>query len=631
MPNKKSNKSFWSVGRGGGRSNKSHDEKRYSGEHDDRMGHSVEGSKFVHSKPRVSFKKQNFKPDKFRNNFLKNIDEDVLMSGSNNNVARQLHRARGKSFPRGRNSPLPRNDHRNGRVPNLHELTGWSRIDIPYGENYTKDFVINSLNRFVAPLIFNPLMYKVEGKNAHFYVDDGDVAKKLKDSNEYFERNGHKMQVRVKTGVEPPVRLSDEIKEKIKLVLSKRFITSTMALDLSKFHLDSDLVQDHFCPLNRPSMLDHVMSIVAECTPDLQALNLDSNKLNTPTQKGFGSILKKFKNLKILYLGDNKFRDIHFLNNLKELPLEELRLEGNPLCNKYLKEEYESEVRKLFPKLLKLDGVQLPPPILFDVDDQKLKYPPTNQVFVVNEQAKEIAKQFLELYFKVFDSGNRSPLLDAYHENALYSMTSNISQGPNYKQYITESRSLNRVSDLTKRRKLLKTGKISVLSSICELPPTEHDLNSFTMDVSFVTEAMMIITVTGLYKELIGKISKDIIRFFNRTWIIVPQGTGFCIANEELHITYASTQQEKKFMSRPAAVHSPSLAGPSSTVSVENQVPLSEEAKQHMTVELSAQTNMNIEWSFKCLQEVNWSFQTAVAAFHEASRQGKIPQEAFNK
>ncbi|CAB0041285.1 unnamed protein product [Trichogramma brassicae] len=328
-----------------------------------------------------------------------------------------------------------------------------------------------------------------------------------------------------------------------------------------------------------------------------------------------------------------EFTHINFLNNLKNLPLEELRLEGNPLCSKYnSNEEYVSEVRKIFPKLLKLDEKPLPAPILFDVDDQKLKYP-TNQVFVVNdnEQAKEIAKQFLELYFKVFDSGNRSPLLDAYHENALYSMTSNISQGPNYKQYITESRSLNRVSDLTKRRKLLKTGKISVLSSICELPPTEHDLNSFTMDVSFVTEAMMIITVTGLYKELIGKISKDIIRFFNRTWIIVPQGTGFCIANEELHITYASAQQEKKFMSQPAAVQSPSLAGPSSTVSVENQVLLSEEAKQHMTVELSAQTNMNIEWSFQCLQEVNWSFPTAVAAFHEASRLGKIPQEAFNK
>ena len=72
----------------------------------------------------------------------------------------------------------------------------------------------------------------------------------------------------------------------------------------------------------------------------------------------------------------------------------------------------------------------MPPPILFDVEDEKLKLPPTQRMFIVqsNAKAQEVATQFLQQYFMVFDSENRQPLLDAYHEHASFSMTVNITQ-----------------------------------------------------------------------------------------------------------------------------------------------------------------------------------------------------------
>ena len=45
----------------------------------------------------------------------------------------------------------------------------------------------------------------------------------------------------------------------------------------------------------------------------------------------------------------------------------------------------------------------------------------------VDAKVQEIAKQFLLLYFTVFDSENRQPLLDAYDEHACFSMTISIS------------------------------------------------------------------------------------------------------------------------------------------------------------------------------------------------------------
>ena len=67
--------------------------------------------------------------------------------------------------------------------------------------------------------------------------------------------------------------------------------------------------------------------------------------------------------------------------------------------------------------------VDLPPPILFDVVEEGLKVPASKRSFALNQEAKDIAGQFLQQYFLIFDNDNRQNLLNAYHENASFSLT----------------------------------------------------------------------------------------------------------------------------------------------------------------------------------------------------------------
>lgn len=50
-----------------------------------------------------------------------------------------------------------------------------------------------------------------------------------------------------------------------------------------------------------------------------------------------------------------------------------------------------------------------------------------------------------------------------------------------------ENRNLYRINDTNKRQKLLKQGRLPVVSFISEIPQTSHYLNTFTMDISLVT------------------------------------------------------------------------------------------------------------------------------------------------
>lgn len=92
------------------------------------------------------------------------------------------------------------------------------------------------------------------------------------------------------------------MKQKMKLVMAKRYNVANKSLDLSKFHADPDL-QDYFCVLFKPIVFIAILDIIAENIPELEAINLFENRLST-----FNSIKKiqnKIPNVKILHIGKN--------------------------------------------------------------------------------------------------------------------------------------------------------------------------------------------------------------------------------------------------------------------------------------------------------------------------------------
>ena len=83
-----------------------------------------------------------------------------------------------------------------------------------------------------------------------------------------------------------------------------------------------------------------------------------------------------------------------------------------------------------------------------------------------------------------------------------------LSSAGNYeslKPYIEESRNLVRVASEQRKLKLLRRGRLQIVSFLSGLPKTQHDPTTFTLDLPFTSELLMIFTVTGMFKEREGK------------------------------------------------------------------------------------------------------------------------------
>ena len=192
----------------------------------------------------------------------------------------------------------------------------------------------------------------------------------------------------------------------------------TKALDLSRFHRDPEIISDYFCALFQPRILKSVINVVSQHQPELEALNLDGNKLDMVETL---HILKlKLPKLKILHIGD-EIKDIKEIDAIKDFELEELKLAGNPICNNY--QTLIKDVQKRCPELLRLDGMDLRKPTLSDAMDEGNIMPASERMLAANAQAQQIARQFLKQYFLIFDSEKREPLLSAYTRDASFSMT----------------------------------------------------------------------------------------------------------------------------------------------------------------------------------------------------------------
>lgn len=138
-----------------------------------------------------------------------------------------------------------------------------------------------------------------------FFVDDVRVAETLLNADRVLTMpDGFKMLIRVRNSI-PHVQIDENLKEKMKHAMEKRYTPATKALNLSKFHSDDDL-RDIFCALFRPTILLAAIDIISENIPDLEALNLDDNKIHLLDH--LKCLASKLPFLKILHMANNKVK-----------------------------------------------------------------------------------------------------------------------------------------------------------------------------------------------------------------------------------------------------------------------------------------------------------------------------------
>ncbi|XP_017852051.1 nuclear RNA export factor 1 [Drosophila busckii] len=623
------------------------------------------------NKRRVSFKTSQFphKSDvKLRLQDVRRWDEDDDMTEMTTmNKDRPSSRRRGSPIPRGKFAKL---------IPNS---AGWYQVSIYNGQIYDKETLLRALLAAMSPHVFIPQYWRTERNCVLFFTDDFEVAERLQQLGRHAQLpDGFRLNPRVRSGV-PLVTIDEELKTKMKLVMAKRYNVPTKALDLSHFHTDQDL-KPVFCPLFRVNVMSVALDIISENIPDLVAINLNDN--NMSTMEAFKGIEKRLPQLKILYLGDNKLPSLAHLLVFRNLAIGELVLKNNPLRSRYKDFQlFVSEVRRKFPKLVKLDGETLPPLVEFDIVDNAA-LPTAKASYLCDSGGAEVVRQFLDQYFNIFDSGNRQPLLDAYHEHAMLSTTMpSASQAGRLNKFWKFNRNLRRVVPNERddsRIRLLKTGRLGCVSMLDEWPHTVHERRTFTVDLTIYNPQMIVFTVTGLFKELSGdgdgpaasSVQSYELRHFMRTYVVVPQNTGFCIRNETIFITSATTEQMREFKrsqhlpapGAASAAGSSILAGRAASTgsgtenSLQNRLqqnqstqstqvamlppvaapaavagPPSEATKMQMIQAMSAQSQMNLDWSRKCLEETNWDYNHAAFVFEKLFKENKIPAEAFVK
>ncbi|XP_073342851.1 nuclear RNA export factor 1 isoform X2 [Pagrus major] len=505
--------------------------------------------------------------------------------------------------------------------------SGWFKVTIPHGRKYEKQWLLTALQN-ICSVPYRAVQYHVDHNRVHFYVDDSSTANALhKCSHKITDTDGYKVEVHVNPSAPPSSLLTDlkpEHLEHLKQCMAKRFDGSQQALDLNNIRTDPDLVSQNIeVILNRKTSMEAVIKIIQENIPELTCLNLSNNRIQKLDE--LAELVTKVPNLKTLNLSHNELKSDRELDKLKGLKLGELWLNRNPLCD-FFKDQasYISAVRQRFPRLLKLDGNDLPAPIGFDVETPTT-IPPCKGSCFGSDEIKALILRFLQQYYSIYDAGDRQPLLDAYHDGASLSLTTPYStQNPSRSslgEYHKDSRNLRRHKDSTIRFRLLKHTRLNVVAFLNELPKTQHDIASFTVDVNTYTNTLLSFTVSGVFKEVAvdGK-SRESTMAFSRVFVTVPAGnTGLCIVNDQLFIRMATTEEIRRAFVAPAPT-------PSSS-----PVPTLTAPLQEMLTAFSQKSGMNLEWSQKCLQDNEWDFDRAATIFTQLKTEGKIPDVAFIK
>ncbi|XP_025287540.1 nuclear RNA export factor 2-like isoform X24 [Canis lupus familiaris] len=522
----------------------------------------------------------------------------------------------------------------------------WFKITIPYGRKYDKAWLMNSIQSHCS-VPFIPVDFHYVKNQARFFVQDVGTASALKDiSYRICDDENRKISIFVNPSTVPysvRYKLEPEEMEQLKLTMNKRYDVSQQALDLQSLRFDPDLVgHDIDIILNRRNCMAATLQIIEENFPELLSLNLSNNKLYG--LDGLSDIIEMAPTIKVLNLSKNEFPPhisqlnlVWELSKMKGLKLEELWLEGNPLCDTFPDQPtYISAIRDCFPKLLRLhpgpplwsplltssllqDGQELPPPVIIDADTPCL-IKPCKESYKGSETLKSLVLQFLQQYYLIYDSGDRQGLLGAYHDEACFSLA--ISFNPedpapsSLCEYSKESRNMKKLKDLSQCVQLLKHTNCDIVCSLCVLPKTQHDLSSLVVDMWFQTEKMLCFSVNGVFKEVEGKFQGSV-RAFTRTFIVTPaSNSSLCIVNDELFVRDATPGETQSAFSNQETFSS---------------MPTLSQEQQEMVHAFSTQSGMKLEWSQKCLQDNEWNYTRAGQVFTVLQKESKIPEEAFKQ
>ncbi|XP_044729352.1 uncharacterized protein LOC123292704 [Chrysoperla carnea] len=481
--------------------------------------------------------------------------------------------------------------------------TFWHKFIIHEGASLDSKQVLKSVVQCGGDIF--PIQYELDGENATFIARNCSKAiENLCARNLVLKYAEGKppavLSIHVNKGV--PNQTTLNIQDVITQVIKKRYTKETGVLNLENFVDDPDLRNKVFCSISQHKVLMFVLSLANEL--NVRCLQLNNNEISKIDGLEVMTYIWTFKLLHSIDLRNNLIADISELNLLQKFNITELWLDENPICNAYENYEYVSNVKKVCPNIKILDGEEL----------CKNGIPISRKNFLIKYSSINLVDQFLEHYFKLYDT-NRESLIDLYHSEALLSLTSSLI--PNQITSTTEkldkfqriNRNLLNNKDSKKYEKFLYHSREDIVKILCKLSASEHDLYSFTVDVLYHVDKTTVISVTGVFREGSDKEKYDSRNLlnFSRTFVILAAADGeYHIVNEQLFISNATTSQVKLAFQNHNEIKPKTFTDEEQSCLIETIVKICE---------------TDVEIAKRLLEITNWDLKSSIKIFVDQSIQ----------
>lgn len=400
----------------------------------------------------------------------------------------------------------------------------WHLITVSGGVPVEKNFLFTSIGNFVE-VEFQPLGYHKVDKTSRFYLEgNGEAADAIGGLTKRIQGpDGSLLKIAVTSNSPPDFLLNADQVQVLKEVMARRYDSKSCMLDLTNLHHDNQLMErDMLVTLSSPAIMKQVLRLIGENIPHLKALNLCKNGLRVSSLKMFQSLHTNSSQLAALNLGHNYIGDMQVLKLIKMFPITELSLEGNPIVNQYKSNpvKYINIVKKELRNLKLLDNVDVDAYLLQNMKEKvsgQATQPPNSQhVNTASSSSSSSAisepmvKAYLQQYYNLFDSPERSNLMAAYTPDAVMEIKSTVGA----------------VGSCV----LMGQSKISEAFTL--IPATRHDQSTFSLDVKLANPSSAIAVVQGQC-QLAGV---EPVVTFSRTMNIIPYNAGLCCSQELLEL-----------------------------------------------------------------------------------------------
>lgn len=504
------------------------------------------------------------------------------------------------------------------RLKKYENNDNWNSITIPNPHNYTKaeilDAFFDSLPQELGEIY--PCSYNEESPREHsFLVRECYDQLKFLVNNCKLEiqgpnPNGDRLSLQLRMNVKI---FDNDALDAIKCIakaITQRFHENDRLLDLEDLNSAPGLDNVEL-NLRSPKVLNRVLTQASNrFAKKIFELRLGRNRI---WSCNFVKPFLQMLHLKVLDFSYNNLKDFSDFLELEKLPIKALILNGNPLCNAYTyAPEYIKAATAMFPEITKLDNIDL----------LTLKPLTTKKNFLCDLNGFDFVQQFVNHYFPLFESDNRLDLKEMYHPKAIFSMTCNYSLA-NLSNHSTKriskfsnlARNILKMSDFSRAMASLHSGYDEICQALVAIPNVEHDIVGFNTDMPIFNENMIVLTVTGVLKDVApSALEPDIFLAFSRTFILTPyvRDMGFLECSTEYKII-----NDLFSVSSPSEWQLKNSFKFARNTSIKKENNLSSEEKEGLLIMFQELTTIKTIWCRRFLDEANWDFKKAVELFLE--------------